>query len=70
MTVDEANFELIHIGNAVIVDGGYLYYVTPRTTLKVKPIQEYEGFWTVKEAYDYAVKLPIDFGLKPKDFGL
>ena len=64
MTVDEANFKLIHIGNAVIVDSGYFYYVTPRTTLKVKSIQEHEGFRTVKEAYDYAVELPIDFEIK------
>lgn len=70
MKINEANLKLIYMGNAVIVDGGFLYYVIPRTTQDVKPIHEYEGFRTVKDAYDYAIKLPIDFGIKPKDFGV
>ena len=63
MTINEANIELIKIGNAVIIDDGSLYYVEPRTTLNIKPVQGYKGFRTVKEAYDYATKLPIAFGL-------
>ena len=63
MTINEANIELIKIGNAVIIDDGSLYYVEPRTTLNIKPVQWYKGFRTIKETYDYATKLPIAFGL-------
>ena len=61
MTIIEANSKLMKISNVVLVKGGDVYYVTPRTTKEVKHIYEYDSFPSIEEAFEYAIKLPRDW---------
>lgn len=62
MDINEANLILVRHGNVVIIEED-LYYVTPRTVKKqnMKPLQGYPCFKSVKEAFDYGIKLPSDW---------
>lgn len=57
MDITESNYNLIQIGNAVIIKYGIEYYVIPRTTQELRVIFEYSHFTNVDDAYDYAIML-------------
>lgn len=61
MNIYDANYELIKIGNAMVIKFGIRYYVTPRTVKTVKPATDYECFMTVDEAFNYAKNLPSNW---------
>lgn len=61
MDINEANMNLIKIGNAVIIKNGLCYIVSPRTTSSIKLLSKYKWFYTVDEAYYYAVDLPSNW---------
>lgn len=63
MDISEANYNLIKIGNCIVVQNGVEYYVIPRTTENLKSIYEYPRFNEVKTAYEYALALPSCWGL-------
>lgn len=64
MGINEANLKLIKIGNAVIDVWRCKYYVTPRTVKEILPIQNYECFKTVDDAYGYAIGLPSNWNME------
>lgn len=62
MSIYEANEILIRRGNVMIVEQGG-YHVIPRTVKEenVKATQDYPWFLSVKEAFEYGIKLPSDW---------
>lgn len=59
MTIQEANNKLIRIGNAMLTEK---YCVVPRiTTEEVKILDYIDGFDSIEEAFDYAMKLKPDW---------